>query len=43
MKFGQYLDIYKIPEWSEEYIDYAGLKAGLEAILKGSSVAWQNR
>jgi SPX domain protein involved in polyphosphate accumulation len=34
MKFGRHLELYKIPEWMEFYIDYDKLKNMLDIIKK---------
>jgi SPX domain protein involved in polyphosphate accumulation len=34
MKFGQQYDFHKIPEWSENYLDYDYLKKSLKALTQ---------
>jgi SPX domain protein involved in polyphosphate accumulation len=34
MKFGKQFDFHKIPEWSENYLDYENLKNELKTLAK---------
>jgi glycerophosphodiester phosphodiesterase len=34
MKFGEQLEMHKIPEWSSEYFNFKGVKKRLKTILK---------
>ena len=34
MKFGKQFEFYKIPEWSEFYFDYSGIKTVLKFLDK---------